>query len=105
MEEQSEFHKFNYDGLEVNTKFTVKFANRKPYKPLNPKKISAFIPGTIIKVFVKEKAKVKKGDSLLTLQAMKMNNIILAPLDGVIRKIHVKPGDVVVKNQLLVELK
>ncbi len=105
MEENQEYHKFNYDGLEVTTKFTVKFANRKPYAPPNPKKISAFIPGTIIKVFVKEKSKVKKGESLLTLQAMKMNNVIIAPLDGVIKKVHVKPGEVVTKNQLLVELK
>ena len=105
MEENLELHDFNYDGLVVKTAFTSKFANRKPYQPPDPKKLTAFIPGTIIKVFVKDKEKVKKGDSLLSLQAMKMNNIILAPFDGVVKKVYVKQGEVVVKNYLLVEMK
>ncbi len=105
MEENTELHKFNYDGLEVKTRFTWKFANRKPYTPPNPKKMTAFIPGTIVKVFVKDKEKVKKGDRLLLLQAMKMNNVIIAPMDGVIKKVYVKSGEVVVKSQLLVEMK
>lgn len=105
MEEDLELHDFNYDGLMLKTAFTKKFANRKPYVPPDPKKLIAFIPGTIIKVYVKEKDKVKKGDSLLSLQAMKMHNIILAPMDGSIKKIYVKPGETVVKNFLLVEMK
>ena len=105
MEEDLELHDFNYDGLMLKTAFTRKFANRKPYVPPDPKKLTAFIPGTIIKVFVKDKEKVKKGDSLLSLQAMKMNNIILAPFDGVVKKVYVKQGEVVVKNYLLVEMK
>jgi len=87
------------------TLLTKKFSSRKPYSPPNPKKIHAFIPGTIVKLFVKEKAKVKKGETLLSLQAMKMNNNILASIDGTIKKLHVKKGEVVVKNQLLVELR
>jgi biotin carboxyl carrier protein len=105
MEENSELQNFSYDGVEVKTLFTRKFANRKPYEAPDPRKVSAFIPGTIIEVFVKEKAKVKKGDQLVSLQAMKMNNNLIAPIDGVVKKVHVKKGDVVVKNQLLVELK
>lgn len=105
MEEDLELHDFNYDGLNVKTAFTKKFANRKPYVPPDPRRLTAFIPGTIIKVFVKDKAKVKKGDNLLSLQAMKMNNLILAPFDGTIKKVYVKPGEVVVKNYLLVEMK
>ena len=105
MEEDLELHEFNYDGLVLRTAYTRKFANRKPYEPPNPKKLTAFIPGTIMKVFVKDKDKVRKGDPLLTLQAMKMNNLILAPVDGSIKKVFVKPGEVVVKNYLLVEMK
>lgn len=105
MEENLELHDFNYDGLKLKTVFTKKFENRKPYEPANPKKVTAFIPGTIVKVFVKEKEKVKKGDSLLSLQAMKMNNVLTAPVNGIVKKIYVKPGEVVVKNFLLVELK
>ncbi len=105
MEEDLELHEFNYDGLVVQTAYTKKFANRKPYEPHDPKKLTAFIPGTIIKVFVKDKDKVKKGENLLSLQAMKMNNLIVAPFDGVVKKVYVKPGEVVVKNYLLVEMK
>jgi biotin carboxyl carrier protein len=67
--------------------------------------VAAFIPDTIMKVFVKEKDKVKKGDAMVVLQAMKMNNHILAPITGVIKKIHVKQTDNVAKNQILVEFR
>jgi biotin carboxyl carrier protein len=102
---RKELHPFPYDGSDYKTRFTRKFATRKPYEPDDPKKITAFIPGTIIKVIAKEKHKVRKGDSILVLSAMKMNNILLAPVDGEILKIHVKKGDTVKKNQLLAEIK
>jgi biotin carboxyl carrier protein len=105
MEENTELHKFSYDGVEVETRFTRKYEMRVPYTPPDPRKVNAFIPGTIVKVFVKEKEKVKKGDQLLSLAAMKMNNILLAPVDGVVKKVYVKAGEVVIKKQLLVELK
>ncbi|MFH1296220.1 MAG: biotin/lipoyl-containing protein [Bacteroidota bacterium] len=104
-EEDSGLFAFTYEGVEYMTLLTKKFTDRKPYCPPNPKLIHAFIPGTIVKVFVKEKEKVKKGENLLSLQAMKMNNNLLASINGTIKKIHVKKGDVVVKKQLLVELK
>ena len=104
-EDNQKLFAFTYEGVEYLTQVTRKFTSRKPYVPRNPKQIFAFIPGTIVKVFVKEKEKVKKGESLLSLQAMKMNNEILAVTAGTVRKIHVKKGDVVVKNQLLVEFR
>ena len=103
--EEDHLYAFTYEGVEYMTLLTKKFSKRKPYSPPDPKQLIAFIPGTIVKVFIKDKAKVKKGDVLLSLQAMKMNNDILAPFDGTIKKLHVKKGDVVVKKQLLVELK
>ena len=105
MEENPELHEFNYDGLVMQTAFTKKFANRKPYEPPDHRKLTAFIPGTITKVFVKDKDKVKRGEPLLWLQAMKMNNVIIAPFDGVVKKVYVKVGEVVVKQHLLVEMK
>jgi len=105
MDENSTFETFTLDEVAFKTLLTRKYLNRKPYVPFDPKKIFAFIPGTIIKVFVKENHKVKKGEELLALQAMKMNNHLLAHKNGTIKKIHVKQGDIVVKNQLLVELK
>jgi biotin carboxyl carrier protein len=102
---QPEYITFNFEEGNYRTTFTKKFQNRKAYVPPDPKHIFAFIPGTIIKIHVKEKHKVKKGDPLLVFQAMKMNNIILAPIHGVIKKIYVKVGDMVPKTQMLIEFK
>ena len=96
---------FNIEDGEYRTTLTKKFLNRKPYIPPDPKKVFAFIPGTIIKIYVKEKGKVKKGEPLLVFQAMKMNNILIAPITGVIKKINVKVGETVPKTQILVEFK
>lgn len=105
MEEKTEYHEFNFEEVKYNTLYTKKFENRKPYTIPDQNKIIAFIPGQIIKIFIKEKKKVKKGDPLLILQAMKMNNVLISPLNGVIKKIYIKAGDTVSKSQLLVELK
>jgi biotin carboxyl carrier protein len=105
MNENGEYITINYEGQEFRTLPTVKFKKRVPYVPPDPKKIFAFIPGTIMEVFVKSKDKVEKGDKLLSLQAMKMNNIIIAPHKGTIKKVHVEAGNIVIKNQLLVEFR
>lgn len=95
---------FVVDGDKYKTRLSRKYNLRKPYEPLDPKKITAFIPGTIRKVLAREGDKVVKGDNLLVLEAMKMNNSLLAPIDGVIGKILVKTGQTVSKNQLLIEI-
>ncbi len=89
---------------EYQTLLTQKYLNRKPYAAVNHKKIYAFIPGTIRKVFVKEGDKVKKGDKLLILEAMKMNNELTTLVNGKVKKIHCKTGEMVSKSQLLVEI-
>jgi biotin carboxyl carrier protein len=76
-----------------------------PYTPPDSRKVVAFIPGTILKVYVKEGQKVKKGDTLLVLQAMKMDNHLLSSRDGTVKKVTVKQGDIVPKHHLLIELK
>lgn len=105
MDENLEFVDFKYEEISYRTTLTKKFANRKPYVPYDPHKVFAFIPGTIMKVLVKDGEKVKKGDTLLILQAMKMDNHLVASLTGVVKKVHVKTGETVPKNFLLVELK
>ncbi len=105
MAEDSTFQTFTLDEVSFKTKLTQKYLNRKLYVPIDPRKVYAFIPGTIVKVFVKENHKVKKGDALLSLQAMKMNNNLLAPKNGTVKKIYVKQGEKVAKNLLLVELR
>ncbi len=95
---------FIVDGDKYKTRLSRKYTERKPYQPHNPKMIFAFIPGTIKKVLISEGDSVNKGDNLLVLEAMKMNNSILATAQGIIAKVLVKPGQVVSKNQLLIEI-
>jgi biotin carboxyl carrier protein len=95
---------FIVDGDKYRTRLSKKYTMRKPYEPNDPKKVVAFIPGTIKKVLISEGTKVKKGDQLLVLEAMKMNNTMLAPVDGTISKVLVKPGQTVAKSQLLIEI-
>jgi biotin carboxyl carrier protein len=86
------------------TQITKKFQNRKVWVVPNPNLISAVIPGTIIDVYVKPGQSVKKGEVLLILEAMKMQNQILMPFDGKIKTINVKPDERIPKKFVMIEL-
>ncbi len=62
------------------------------------------LPGTILKILVKAGDSVKKGDTLLIMEAMKMENSIFAEKDGRVVSIRVKEGDTVLQNDVLLEL-
>ncbi len=65
--------------------------------------IKAPMPGLILDVSVSQGQEVKENDTLLILEAMKMENVLTSPRDGVIKTISVAKGDAVDKNQLLIE--
>lgn len=65
--------------------------------------VKAPMPGLVLRALVSEGDEVKKGDSLLVLEAMKMENVIKSPADAVISKISVKQGQAVEKNQVLIQ--
>jgi biotin carboxyl carrier protein len=65
--------------------------------------IKAPMPGMVLNILVHEGNEVKKGDVLLVLEAMKMENMLKSPTDGVIKKIAVQKGNAVEKNQLLIQ--
>ncbi|MBP7184599.1 MAG: biotin/lipoyl-binding protein [Saprospiraceae bacterium] len=67
--------------------------------------IKAPMPGLVLEINVSEGQSVAKGDPLLILEAMKMENIIKAPADGVVSKILVKKGAPVEKGLLLMQIK
>ena len=62
------------------------------------------LPGSVIKVLVGEGQAVKKGDTLLTLESMKMENAIMAEADGTVKQIAVTPGQNVMQDDLLIVL-
>jgi biotin carboxyl carrier protein len=92
------------DDMSYVTQLNEMYNRRKPYKPINPSHLKSFMPGNIPNVFVKEGDQVAEGETMLILEAMKMKNLIKAPFDGIIKKIHVKPGDIVPKNFVLIEM-
>lgn len=71
----------------------------------NDKEVGAAIPGAVIKVLVKEGDTVKENDSLMIIEAMKMETNITASCDGVVEKLLVNEGEQVKTGQLLVVLK
>ena len=62
------------------------------------------LPGSVIKVLVSEGQAVKRGDTLLTLESMKMENAIMAEADGTVKQIAVTPGQNVMQDDLLIAL-
>ncbi len=62
------------------------------------------LPGSVIKVLVSEGQAVKKGDTLLTLESMKMENAIMAEQDGTVKQIAVSAGQNVMQDDLLIVL-
>ncbi len=102
---KDKYEVLNIDETQYNTLYTAKYKNRKTWTAPDPKKVISFIPGTILDILVKKGQEVKEGEVLLLLEAMKMRNKIVAPMDGKIAAIHVKKTQIVPKNALLIEFK
>ena len=84
-----------------------------PAAPVAPKaaapaaggiQVKSPLPGSVIKVLVSEGQAVKRGDTLLTLESMKMENAIMAEQDGTVKQIAVAPGQNVMQDDLLIVL-
>ena len=119
-------HQDNVIDLEVNgTKYAVhleqevkktktptlvRSASKRPVEPLKVSpsakkmKVLAPRPGVVLEVDVKVGDKVNKGDRLLLLEAMKMENNIVAEKEGTVCAVHVGKDDKVLENQLMIEL-
>ena len=96
--------KLEIDSTLYETTLTSKYLGKKKFAIYDPRKITAFIPGIIRKVLVNEGKRIKTGDELLILEAMKMENILLSSIEGKIKKIYIKEGETVMKNHLLIEI-
>jgi biotin carboxyl carrier protein len=103
--EEIQYESLIVQGAKYQTLLTNKFRNRKVWQPHNPSLIHSFIPGTIIDVMIKTGQKVKGGETILILEAMKMHNNVLMPFDGEIVKVHVRRDEIIPKNHLMVEIK
>lgn len=104
MAEEKELKNLIIQGVIYKTTFTKKFEERVNWEAPNGNLLYSFIPGTIVDIFVKPKDKVKEGEILLLLEAMKMQNQVRMPFDGEIVKIHVKKNDIIPRKHLMIEI-
>lgn len=104
MNDNDELGYLNIGTGVYKTRISSKFLNRKPYKPSDPRIILSFIPGTVLDIMIKPGQIVSKGEDLMILDAMKMQNRLKCSMDGKVKKISVKIGDKVSKGSVLVEL-
>src|SRR5690606_12572134 len=91
-----------YDGLHT---LDVQDANQRVSRPRSGDgRVKAPIPGLITRLMVEPGAAVTSGQALVILEAMKMENEIRAPFDGVVKSVSVAHGETVVRNQVLIEV-
>ena len=81
-----------------------RYVMRKVFTVVDASHITAFMPGTVGQIFVKKGDNVKKGQTIIILECMKMDNELQAPFDAKVKSINVKSGENVVKDAVLMEL-
>ncbi|MDQ3191976.1 MAG: acetyl-CoA carboxylase biotin carboxyl carrier protein subunit [Bacteroidota bacterium] len=64
--------------------------------------IKAPMPGLVLEILVKPGQEIQKGDPVMVLEAMKMENILKSPTSGIVKKVNVEQKQAVEKNQVLV---
>lgn len=84
------------------TPTTAKTAS--PSAPKGAGILKSPLPGKILDVFVKPGDKVNIGQTIICLEAMKMENNINSDKDGVVTAVHVQKGDTVLEGNILIEV-
>jgi len=89
----------------VYTEREARYARLMPVKKLSDseKAVRSPMPGLVVSIAVSESQEIKAGETLAVIEAMKMENILRAERDGVIKAIRVKPGDSVAVDAVIVE--
>ena len=84
---------------------SAKVKQRQKADLADPCQVPAPIPGLIASVAVSVGNKVKKGDKLLMMEAMKMQTTVTAPADGVVEAVYVALGETVESKDLLMKIR
>ncbi|RHJ81913.1 acetyl-CoA carboxylase biotin carboxyl carrier protein subunit [Parabacteroides sp. AM08-6] len=103
-EKDNEYVDFVVTARKYKTLLTEKYKNRKMWHKPFVGDVIAHLPGTIVKLEVREGDEVEAGQLLLIHQAMKMYNRVVAPVSGFITKLGVKEGDKIAKDHLMVKI-
>lgn len=104
MQKENKEGLLNIDSTLYQTRLSRKFENRTKYVPFDPRQVISYIPGVVIDILVTPGAKVKIGQDLMIIDAMKMKNRIKASIDGTVKSVAVVAGAKVTKGSILIEL-
>lgn len=66
--------------------------------------VKAPMPGLVVKIFCEKDSLVMKGDKIIVVEAMKMENVLKSPVTGKVKSIKVKEGSPVNKDELMIEI-
>jgi propionyl-CoA carboxylase alpha chain len=99
----------SYRGVEtkayVYTETEAAYARLMPVKEAadTGKQVLCPMPGLVVSIAVGEGQEVKAGETVAVVEAMKMENVLRAEIDGTVKKIHVKPGDSLAVDAVILE--
>jgi propionyl-CoA carboxylase alpha chain len=99
----------SYRGIEtkayVYTEREAAYARLMPVKQAadTGKQVLCPMPGLVVSIAVKEGQEVKAGETVAVVEAMKMENVLRAEIDGTVKKIHAKPGDSLAVDAVILE--
>jgi propionyl-CoA carboxylase alpha chain len=100
----------SYRGVEsrayVYTEREASYARLMPPKKISDtgKRVLCPMPGLVVSIAVKEGEEVKAGEPVAVIEAMKMENVLRAEIDGTVKKINAKPGDSLAVDAVILEL-
>jgi len=103
-ENDSKYQAFFVNSVKYMTLTTTKFDKRKKWQKADPREVRSIIPGSVIEIFAIPGQKIKEGEVILTLEAMKMYTKVQMPFDGIIKSIDVAKGDRIPKNTVMITL-
>jgi len=89
----------------VYTEREANYARLMPAKKVadTAKQVLCPMPGLVVSVAVKEGQEVKAGETVAVVEAMKMENVLRAEIDGTVKKINAKPGDSLAVDAVILE--
>ena len=85
----------------TDKQYEVKADNRVKTDKKNPRHLGASLPGKICDIAIREGDRIEKGDTLMLIEAMKMETMVRSHISGYVDKIYVKNGDEVAQDELL----
>jgi biotin carboxyl carrier protein len=102
--ETENYKSLNIEDTIYTTLLTKKFENRKAWQKPNPDEVYSYIPGTIFQISVEDGQEVTEGQPILILEAMKMQNQIIAHRSGKIN-LNIQVGNKIPKGHLMYIIK